>query len=111
MGADNLALVEQGQLAVDLEDALDHEHHVRTPGVVLVEAKGAWVLQCPGQDALAEFRDLLAVAQHDGVLADQVDTADVAVQIDADAGPVRSEERRVGNECVSTCRSRWSPYH
>src|SRR3546814_20616650 len=24
---------------------------------------------------------------------------------------VRSEERRVGNECVSTCRSRWSPYH
>src|SRR3546814_18478210 len=26
-----------------------------------------------------------------------------------DAG--RSEERRVGKECVSTCRSRWSPYH
>src|SRR3546814_14537755 len=23
----------------------------------------------------------------------------------------RSEERRVGTECVSTCRSRWSPYH
>src|SRR3546814_15047291 len=28
------------------------------------------------------------------------------------AGDVsRSEERRVGKECVSTCRSRWSPYH
>src|SRR3546814_20530048 len=28
-------------------------------------------------------------------------------------GPVdpRSEERRVGKECVSTCRSRWSPYN
>src|SRR3546814_18572926 len=25
--------------------------------------------------------------------------------------PYRSEERRVGKECVSTCRSRWSPYH
>src|SRR3546814_15693813 len=25
-------------------------------------------------------------------------------------GP-RSEERRVGKECVSTCRSRWQPYH
>src|SRR3546814_4807345 len=25
--------------------------------------------------------------------------------------PDRSEERRVGKECVSTCRSRWSPYH
>src|SRR3546814_15743200 len=23
----------------------------------------------------------------------------------------RSEERRVGKECVSSCRSRWSPYH
>src|SRR3546814_5941981 len=26
-------------------------------------------------------------------------------------GDRRSEERRVGKECVSTCRSRWSPYH
>src|SRR3546814_20540687 len=24
---------------------------------------------------------------------------------------VSSEERRVGTECVSTCRTRWSPYH
>src|SRR3546814_17459747 len=34
---------------------------------------------------------------------------------DADMAAVgaqqRSEERRVGKECVSTCRSRWSPYH
>src|SRR3546814_7333663 len=28
-----------------------------------------------------------------------------------DAAIGRSEERRVGKECVSTCRSRWSPYH
>src|SRR3546814_18886568 len=28
-------------------------------------------------------------------------------QLEAD----RSEERRVGKECVRTCRSRWSPYH
>src|SRR3546814_4401255 len=26
-------------------------------------------------------------------------------------GALRSEERRVGKECVSKCRSRWSPYH
>src|SRR3546814_13527733 len=26
-------------------------------------------------------------------------------------GATRSEERRVGKECVRTCRSRWSPYH
>src|SRR3546814_12891555 len=27
------------------------------------------------------------------------------------ADAARSDERRVGKECVSTCRSRWSPYH
>src|SRR3546814_20486257 len=32
-------------------------------------------------------------------------------QLDLRADGVRSEERRVGKECVSTCRSRWSPYH
>src|SRR3546814_17798944 len=29
----------------------------------------------------------------------------------AQPGAPRSEERRVGKACVSTCRSRWSPYH
>src|SRR3546814_19338534 len=29
----------------------------------------------------------------------------------SDAFEQRSEERRVGNECVSTCRARWSTYH
>src|SRR3546814_12307227 len=53
--------------------------------------------------------------------------ADVAVSPGSSGGPLfsadgriigisaakytRSEERRVGKECVSTCRSRWSPYH
>src|SRR3546814_15256058 len=30
---------------------------------------------------------------------------------DPECQVLRSEERRVGKECVSTCRSRWSPYH
>src|SRR3546814_6092688 len=33
------------------------------------------------------------------------------VRAHAKTGATRSEERRVGKECVSTCRSRWSPYH
>src|SRR3546814_14193324 len=33
------------------------------------------------------------------------------VRLLGEAGYRRSEERRVGKECVSTCRSRWSPYH
>src|SRR3546814_11069215 len=32
-------------------------------------------------------------------------------QLQLDALEARSEERRVGTECVSTCRSRWSPSH
>src|SRR3546814_5921881 len=38
------------------------------------------------------------------------DQRDVAV-LDAGAPGGRSEERRVGKECVSTCRARGSPYH
>src|SRR3546814_17826167 len=38
--------------------------------------------------------------------------AELVVDHGFDGGPdLRSEERRVGKECVSTCRSRWSPYH
>src|SRR3546814_20619837 len=36
---------------------------------------------------------------------------DVSSAIHSGAEELRSEERRVGKECVSTCRSRWSPYH
>src|SRR3546814_14616219 len=40
-------------------------------------------------------------------VGDDAQAAAAARQIGID----RSEERRVGKECVSTCRSRWSPYH
>src|SRR3546814_14024271 len=40
--------------------------------------------------------DLIAIGRDDTDLGDLV---------------IRSEERRVGKECVSKCRSRWSPYH
>src|SRR3546814_19778115 len=33
------------------------------------------------------------------------------IEKELQAQPARSEERRVGKECVSTCRSRWSPVH
>src|SRR3546814_16721204 len=35
----------------------------------------------------------------------------IAVPFSSTTASTRSEERRVGKECVSTCRSRWSPYH
>ena len=69
----------------NFQHALDHEHHVRTAGVIFVEAERDVVLQGPGQDAVAEFGDLLAVLQHDRVLADEIDARDVAVEVDAHA--------------------------
>src|SRR3546814_12817540 len=37
---------------------------------------------------------------------------ELAIEVEIDARPnERSEERRVGKECVSTCRCRWSPGH
>src|SRR3546814_6340708 len=45
-----------------------------------------------------------------GVLAQRIaDHPNIEVRLNATFD--RSEERRVGKECVSTCRSRWSPYH
>src|SRR3546814_11999193 len=37
--------------------------------------------------------------------------ADISSETQTSDCTNRSEERRVGKECVSTCRSRWSPYH
>ena len=45
-----------------------------------------------GADALAMIEGVLGVA-------------------DLQVRDIRSEERRVGKECTSWCRSRWSPYH
>src|SRR3546814_19968329 len=53
--------------------------------------------------ALAEMR--VEITQHG---ADVGRAGEILKHVE----PVRSSEaRRVGNECVSTCRSRWSPYH
>src|SRR3546814_14891334 len=40
-----------------------------------------------------------------------MDMADSLLKVCRTLARARSEERRVGKECVSTCRSRWSPYH
>src|SRR3546814_13763194 len=50
---------------------------------------------------------LLAFRGLDRVPVEEARAGDIV----AIAGLARSEERRVGKEGVSTCRSRWSPYH
>src|SRR3546814_17408294 len=56
--------------------------------------------------------------RHDGALVGAASAASSSIRpiastkLAAEAAPAgRSEERRVGKGCVSTCRSRWSPYH
>src|SRR3546814_13203989 len=44
-------------------------------------------------------------------IAHQLITFNPASHVELEPGKRRSEERRVGKECVSTCRYRWSPYH
>src|SRR3546814_7842733 len=44
-------------------------------------------------------------------LAALLDEVKLAVAAIREAAQDQSEERRVGKECASTCRSRWSPYH
>ena len=92
VGRQHPILVKQRQLALGLENTLDNEHHIGSAGVVFIETKRHRMLQRPRQQAFAKLGDLFAVTQHDGVLADQVDTADVAVEVNPDAGPV--EPRR-----------------
>src|SRR5215471_17844381 len=89
MRPDHAILVQQSELAFDFEHALDHEHHIRAAGIVFVEAQRHRVLYRPGQEALTKLGDLPVVADDDRILADEIDPADVAVEIDADTGPIQ----------------------
>src|SRR3546814_14749563 len=69
------------------------------------------------RDALGANAEFLgcALRQVEDAPAAREGTAVVDAHDDTASGierrHLRSEERRVGKECVSTCRSRWSPYH
>src|SRR3546814_14694075 len=86
----------------DLSEALD---------AIVVKAADAWRIVA-GQARDADVADLaVAEAARRAAVNDQADADPGA---DGDIGEIaepvpRSEERRVGKECVRTCRSRWSP--
>src|SRR3546814_16091613 len=88
-GAEVRMTTEAGTTTVTTSYALSKEgpHHVELGQSI----EGTlWTTPTPGH------------AHHVGYWVDDVVAASRAL---------RSEERRVGKECVSTCRSRWSPYH
>src|SRR3546814_20057720 len=74
---------------------------------IIAEKQSLRVQAIRGDRAAAEFRGMPPKSRDDlkAALGDKI-----TVQ-ESDWNRVRSEERRVGKECVSTCRSRWSPYN
>src|SRR3546814_16929509 len=65
-------------------------------------------IQQPGIQAESRTAEKLGIGVHQG----GPELVELHVQqFGAVAVADRSDERRVGKECVSTCRSRWSPYH
>src|SRR3546814_20592371 len=64
----------------------------------------AWVSKRDGRGLEA----MIGTHKHGGASLNRLDRV---LRNEHRSGTARSEERRVGKECVSTCRSRWSPYH
>src|SRR3546814_889461 len=115
---DNLAL-ERASVAGRLNPATPGGHYLRGAFFLGSQALYEWMAATEAADpdaidmcAVSNVNQLygnhqaLAVLQRRG--ARFFNTCMMATLLGA---AVRSEERRVGKECVSTCRSRWSPYH
>src|SRR3546814_19860539 len=81
---------------------------VRDAGKQLRRRQGAAILAGWNAEELAIRRSDRSGSRVDRTI---VGTAEGTEVLAREAALRRSEERRVGKECVSTCRSRWSPYH
>ena len=83
----------------------------REPGVygttTLAEVDAAIAAHATSRGVRVECRQ----SNHEGVLIDAIQGALSQGFAAIVINPGGSEERRVGKECTSWCRSRWSPYH
>ena len=73
----------------------------------MYEVEGEGVLDLSGKAILSYDTNTVCLSwgkDHDSHLSSEVSSEKSCVVI-------RSEERRVGKECLRLCRSRWSPYH
>src|SRR3546814_10032783 len=80
--------------------------HTRCALVTGVQTCALPILRVPGADLPHVQYQLDDPAEYNDEHIFVVGTGDAGIE-----NALRSEERRVGKECVSTCRSRWSPYH
>src|SRR3546814_11103404 len=110
-------VVAAGLPALDMFDPLGVGLAALLAGSIYLLTVGRWLL--PERQSV--FQQAADVCEYAVEMLVEID-GPVAGQAIADAGLrqlagsylvelIRSEERRVGKECVSTCRSRWSPYN
>src|SRR3546814_15259717 len=101
---------EQGSALFDRICELPEYYPTRTE-LALLARHGGDIAQRMGPGAeIVEFG--AGSLQKIRLLLDALDCPARYLPIDVSSEHLnRSEERRVGKECVSTCRSRWSPYH
>ena len=88
MRRDDFVLVKQGETALRLKNALNHEHHIGTARVIFIKCQSDGVLQRPWQQPFAKLCDLLAVFENNRVFTDKVDTADMAIEVNPYKRPV-----------------------
>src|SRR3546814_16603728 len=92
---------------------VDNERAIQTGMSTLLGGWGCAVATAAGfEEAVAAFADgeapdVILVDYH----LDDGETGDAVIERLHGPFGRRSEERRVGKECVSPCRSRWSPDH
>src|SRR3546814_12927532 len=97
MPVGRLDLNTEGLLLLTTDGGLKRQMELPSTGVERTYRARAY-----GEVSQAQLEDLIEGIEIEGIRYGK---------LDANLERRRSEERRVGNECVSKCRSRWSPYH
>ena len=64
--------------------------NIGAAGIIFIKHKCHWVLQCPWQQALFIFGDLFAFFQDDHILAQQINTANMAIQVNTQTWPIQT---------------------
>src|SRR3546814_10934356 len=82
-----------------------------TGGTVISEERG-FKLENAELDFLGQAEKVLIDKDNTTMINGSGNSEDIKARVNQIKAQIeRSEERRVGKECVSTCRSRWSPDH
>src|SRR3546814_14472020 len=112
----DIGAAQRFELMANLFDQRGRGSYVGGPGSIAAGRPATSVKgEGPGDPTRNEARNFTLTYAHRDLLGGSLTLQgfyyDFYALYGGDTFPVRSEERRVGKECVSTCRSRWSPYH